>query len=51
MNVIANGLRHFGIGILDVERSAVSGIRNILRDWRDGMVLNTSKNSPERRRF
>ena len=44
VNLIANGLREVGIGILDVERSAVSGIRNFMRDWRDGTVSNNWNN-------
>ena len=44
MNKIANGLREIGIGILDVERSAVSGIRNFMRDWRDGTVSSNWNN-------
>ena len=44
LNRIANGLRNFGIGILDVERSDVSGIRNFMRDWRDGTVSSNWNN-------
>ena len=40
INDFANGLREFSIGILDLERSALSGIRNLMRDWRDGSVSN-----------
>ena len=44
VNQIANGLREVGIGILDVERAAVSGIRNFMRDWRDGTVSSNWNN-------
>ena len=44
LNDFANGLREFSIGILDLERSAVAGIRNLMRDWRDGSVSNSWDN-------
>ena len=31
VNIFASGLRKFGIGVLNVERTAVSGLRNFMR--------------------
>ena len=44
VNMIANGLRELGIGILDVERSAASGILNFMRDFSNGSMKYGQRN-------